>query len=144
VLYYLDTAVIIYSVEGAPADLARARNHLATLDAAGHRFVISELTRTECLIPVFAPGEEPRLSEFFHFFHYSNLRTAALSGAMHARAAMIRGGYYYPSVGPGSPKRYGLADALHLAAAIESGCEVLLTNDDQLAGFPDITVERLP
>lgn len=143
-LYYLDTAVIIYAVEGDPADQVRALNHLEALDKAGHRFLISELSRTECLIPVFAPGQETRLSEFFEFFHGSNLRTVPLTGATHARAAAIRGGYYYPAVGPGPAKRYGLADALHLAAAIESGCDVFLTNDDQLVGFPDITVERLP
>jgi predicted nucleic acid-binding protein len=144
VLYYLDTAVIIYAVEGDPADQIRAQNHLAALESAAHQFVISELSRTECLIPVFAPGEETRLSEFFEFFHGSNLRTVTLTGAMHTRAAAIRGGYYYPALGPGPPKRYGLADALHLAAAIESGCDVFLSNDDQLVGFPDITVERLP
>ena len=37
-----------------------------------------------------------------------------------------------------------LADALHLAAAIEFGCDEFLTNDNQLANFPDITVEELP
>jgi predicted nucleic acid-binding protein len=47
-------------------------------------------------------------------------------------------------IAPAQPKRYGLADALHLAAAIESGCDVFLTNDNQLATFPDIIVEELP
>jgi predicted nucleic acid-binding protein len=37
-----------------------------------------------------------------------------------------------------------LADALHLAAAIEFGCDVFLTNDNQLAAFPDIAIEVLP
>jgi predicted nucleic acid-binding protein len=37
-----------------------------------------------------------------------------------------------------------LADAIHLAAAIETGCDVFLTNDNQLANFLDITVEVLP
>jgi hypothetical protein len=33
---------------------------------------------------------------------------------------------------------------VHLRAAIEFGCDVFLTNDNQLANFPDITVEELP
>jgi hypothetical protein len=37
-----------------------------------------------------------------------------------------------------------LADALDLAAAIELGCDVFLTNDNPLANFPDILVEELP
>src|SRR5438477_7858117 len=143
-LYFLDTVIVVYAVEGNPADKKRAKDHLDALEKAGHRFAISELTRTECLVPVFGPGEAQRLSDFFRFFHGPNLRTLALTAAMHARAGAIRGGHTYPATPPAQPKRYGLADALHLAAAIESGCDVFLTNDDQLSNFPDITVEELP
>lgn len=143
-LYYLDTVIVIYAVEGNPADKKRAKEHLDALEQAGHRFAISELTRTECLVPVFGQAAGQRLSDFFRFFHVPNLRTLSLTAAMHARASAIRGGHTYPTIPPAQPKRYGLADALHLAAAIESGCEVFLTNDNQLATFPDITVAELP
>ena len=56
----------------------------------------------------------------------------------------IRGGHFYPALSTAPPKKYGLADALHLAVSIESGCDVFLTNDGQLADFSDITVEMLP
>jgi predicted nucleic acid-binding protein len=144
VLYYRDTVIVIFAVEGNPADQQRALNHLAALERAGHRFAISELTRTECLVPLFGPGGGQRLSDFFRFFHGPNLRRLSLSAAMHARASAIRGGHTYPAVGTAPPRRYGLADARHLAAAIESGCDVFLTNDNQLANFPDITIEVLP
>src|SRR5436309_15949991 len=143
-LYYLDTVIVIYAVEGNPADKKRAKDHLDALEQIGHRFAISELTRTECLVPVFGPGGGQRLSDFFRFFHGPNLRTVALTAAMHARASAIRGSYTYLAIPATQPKRYGLADALHLAAAVESGCEVFLTNDNQLSGFPDITIEVLP
>lgn len=143
-LYYLDTVIVVYAVEGNPADQQRTLNHLAALEQAGHQFAISELTRTECLVPVFGPGDGQRLSDFFRFFHGPNLRTVALTAAMHTRASAIRGGYTYPAAPPALPKRYGLADALHLAAAIEIGCDVFLTNDNQLANSRDITVETLP
>jgi predicted nucleic acid-binding protein len=96
------------------------------------------------LVPVFDLGAGQRLSDFFRFFHGPNLRTLSLTAAMHTRASAIRSGHTYPAIPPAPPKRYGLADALHLAVAIESGCEVFLTNDNQLANFPDITVEQLP
>ena len=143
-MYYLDTVIVIYAVEGNPADQQRALNHLAALEQANHRFVISGLTHTECLVPVFGSGNGQRLSDFFRFFYGANLRTISLTAAMHTRASAIRGGHTYPAIPPSQPKRYGLADALHLAAAIESGCDVFLTNDNQLANFPDITVEELP
>lgn len=143
-LYYLDTVIVIYAVEGNPADQQRALDYLDVLEQAGHRFAISELTRTECLIPVFGLGGSQRLSDFFRFFHGPNLHTLPLTAAMCDRASAIRGSHTYPAIPPAQPKRYGLADALHLAAAVESGCDVFLTNDRQLAAFPDITIEELP
>jgi len=144
VLYYLDTVIVIDAVEGYPADQQRALSHLAALENAGHRFAINELTLTECLVPVLGMGGGQRLSDFFRFFHAPNLRTLSLTGATYARAGAIRGGHTYPATPPFQPKRYGLADALHLATAIEFGCDVFLTNDNQLANFPDITVKVLP
>ena len=90
-LYYLDTVIVIYAVEGNPADQQRALNHLAALEQAGHRFVISELTRTECLVPIFGLGGGQRLSDFFRFFHGPNLRTVGLTAAVH------RPGQRYPT-----------------------------------------------
>jgi predicted nucleic acid-binding protein len=147
VLYYLDTMIVIYAVEGNPADQQRALSHLLALEQAGHRFAISELTHTECLVPAFGPGGGQRMSDFFRFFHAPNLRILNLTAATHLRASAIRGTHAYPVVPPAppnQPKRFGLADALHLAAAIEFGCDVFLTNDNQLAAFPDITIEVLP
>lgn len=142
-IYYLDTMIVIYAVEGNHAHQQRAINHLVALEQDGHRFAISELTKTECLVPILGPGAGQRLSDFFRFFVSPNLRTVSLTAAMHIRAGAIRGAHKYQANPPASPKRYGLADALHLAAAIETGCDVFLTNDSQLANFPDITVEEL-
>jgi predicted nucleic acid-binding protein len=144
VLYYLDTVIIIYAVEGNPVDQQRALDHLAVLAEAGHRFVISDLSRMECLVLVLGAGAGQRLSDFFQFFHGPNVRTVSVTAAAHDRAAAIRGGHYYPANPGVQPRRYESVDALHLAAAIESGCDVFLTNDFQLSNFLDITVEVLP
>ncbi|QEH38920.1 tRNA(fMet)-specific endonuclease VapC [Aquisphaera giovannonii] len=143
-LYYLDTVIVIYAVEGDPSDQQRALNHLAMLEQAGHRFAISDLSRTECLAPVLGPGEGQRCSDFFRFFHGPNVRSLGLTSATYDRAAAIRGGHTYPATPPAMPRRYGLADALHLAVAIEAGCDAFLTNDHQLSSFLDIAVEVLP
>lgn len=142
-LYYLDTNIVIYAVQAAASEHERALSHLAALELAGHHFLISELTRTETLVLPLQPGNEQLLQDFLRFFHGPNLRTITLTSAMHDRAAAIRGAHYYSAVPLAQPKRYGLADALHLAVAIEFGCDVFLTNDNQLANFPDITVEAL-
>lgn len=138
-LYYLDTCIIIYAVEGQPVLQQRAQTHIAALEAAGHRFLISELVRTECLIKPLGAMDGALLLEYATFFLGPNLITAPLTAGVHERAALIRGRYRYAT-----NKSYSLADALHLAAAIESRCERFLTNDLRLSGFPDLTVEVLP
>jgi hypothetical protein len=40
--------------------------------------------------------------------------------------------------------RYGLADSLHLGVAVEHRLDRFLSNDNRLAGFPDIPVDVLP
>jgi hypothetical protein len=86
----------------------------------------------------------PTTVGLFRFFDGPNLRTLSLTTGVHFRASAIQGGHKYPAIPPAPPTRYGLADALHLAAAIEFGCDVFLTNDRQLDIFPDIRVEVLP
>lgn len=134
--------IVIYAVEGNLAYQQRARNHLAALDQAGHRFAIRDLTRAECL--VLGPGGGQRLSDSVRFFHGPNLRTLNPTAAMYTRARAIRGAHLYPAIAPAPPRRYGLAGALYLAAVVESDCDIFLTNDNQLNNFPDITVEELP
>jgi predicted nucleic acid-binding protein len=132
-LYYLDTNIAIYAVEGQPALQLRARNHIANLENAGHRFVVSELTWTECLVFPLRTGNGPLL-DYHRFFLGPHLTTVPLTaGVHHQRAAMIRGAHHH-----------GLADSLHLAVAVENRFDRFLTNDQSLAGFPDVTVELLP
>ena len=58
-LYYLDTNIVIYAVEGEPGLQQRVRNHVAALEAAGHRFGVGELTWTECLVSRYVQALEP-------------------------------------------------------------------------------------
>lgn len=143
-LCYLDTNIVIYAVQAAAIEHQRAMAHLTTLEQAGYQFVISELTITEALVLPFQPGNGQLLEEYFRFFHGPHLRTVCFTTAMHYRASAIRGNQHYPATPPAQPKRYSLADALHLAAAIESGCEMFLTNDNQLNSFRDIAIGVLP
>ena len=132
-LYYLDTNIVIYAVEGQPPFQQRARNHIAALDNAGHRFVVSELTCTECLVQPLRTGDAALLLDYEQFFVGPHLTTVALTPRVHRRAATIRGAYHY-----------SLADAWHLAVEVEQRIDRFLTNDNRLAAFPDIVVEVLP
>ena len=41
-LYFIDTNIVIYAIEGQPALQQRARNHIAGLEAAGNQFLVSD------------------------------------------------------------------------------------------------------
>lgn len=132
-LYFLDTNIVIYAIEGQIALQQRARNHLATLEAAGHRFLISDLTWAECLVIPFRNADGSLMLDYERFISGPCVTIASVTPAIYRRAAAIRG-----------VQRFGLADSLHLACAVENRCDRFLTNDQNLRGFPDIPVELLP
>ncbi len=129
----MDSNIAIFSVEGQPTDQQRARNHIAALEAAGHRFVVSELVWTECLVHPYRLGNGALLLDYQRFFLGPHLTMVSLTAAVHQRAALIRAVY-----------NLGLADSLHLAVAVEYRLDRFLTNDQILTGFPDVPVDILP
>ena len=138
-LVYLDTCIAIYAVEGPPPLRQRAQAYIASLESRGHSFVISQLTRLECLVKPLGIGDGQMLLDFEAFFRSPNMRTIDLSAASFQRAAAIRAAGLYAS-----GKKISLADSLHLAVALESGCSTLSTNDGRLKHTDGITIELLP
>jgi predicted nucleic acid-binding protein len=132
-LVYLDSVIGIYAVGGAPSFQARARTRLAAMAAAGDQPAISDLTWLECRVQPIRLGDVVALTDMEAFLTGSDVVRVPMPSAVYERACRIRAVHHYK-----------LADALHLAAAVEGGCGLFLTNDRRLAGFPDITVEVLP
>jgi predicted nucleic acid-binding protein len=132
-LVYLDTVICIYAIEGAPSFQARARARLAALRAAGDQPAISDLTWLECRVKPIRLGDAVALADMEAFLTGSDVVRVPLPTAVYERACRIR-----------AVHNYKLADAIHLAAAVEGGCGLFLTHDHRLSGFPDITVEVLP
>ena len=131
-LVYLDTVICIYVVEGATVLQARARAKLATLLAAGDRFAVSDLTWLECRVKPIELNDVVALANREAFLTGPAVVRVQLPSAVYERACQIR-----------ARQKYELADALHLAAAVESGCGSFLTNDLRLSNFSDISVELL-
>ena len=78
-MIYLDTCIFIYWIEGpAPFD-ARVRAQLAILQAAGHRFAVSELTRLECLVKPFGVGDGALLLSYERMFLAANVTFVPLT-----------------------------------------------------------------
>jgi uncharacterized protein len=132
-LVYLDAVICIYAVEGSPSFQARARARLAAMGNAGDQPAISDLTWLECRVKPIRLGDAAALAAVEAFLTASDVVRVAMPTAVYERACRIR-----------AVHNYKLADALHLAAAVESGCGLFLTNDHRLSSFRDVTVEVLP
>jgi predicted nucleic acid-binding protein len=124
---YLDAAPVIYTVEqvalyGAAVD--------ARLSAPGVVLVASDLTRMECRVKPLRAGDAALLQDFDDYFAGTVAEIVPLSRPVVDRATEIRARY-----------RFKTPDAIHLAAAESSGCDVFLTNDLRLSAFSGITIE---
>jgi predicted nucleic acid-binding protein len=133
VLIYLDSNIVIYLIEQSPPFGMRTTGRITALRAAGDAIAASDLTRMECRSNAVAAADQVTLGLYDAFFGQAVARLMPLSTAVVDRATGIRGRY-----------RFKTPDSLHLAAAIEAGCQVFLTNDLRLSKFPDLVVELLP
>ncbi|WP_435008859.1 type II toxin-antitoxin system VapC family toxin [Tundrisphaera lichenicola] len=132
-LIYTDSVIPIYYYDHIGPFQARASRRIALLLAAGDQMTVSNLVRMECRIGPLRSGDRARLAIFDGFFASPQVRFAPLTAAVFDRAAEIRARYGFKT-----------PDSIHLAAAVESGCDRMLTRDSRLLRYPDLTVEILP
>jgi predicted nucleic acid-binding protein len=131
-LIYLDSAILIYHLDGIGPFQARPANRLTTLRAGGDQVAVSDLTHLECRVKPIQLGDTLRLSKFDGFFGLPDVRMVPLTTAVDDQATVIRATHGIKTL-----------DAIHLAAALEGGCDIFLTNDARLSSFHDLTVEVL-
>lgn len=130
---YLDSVVLVYYLDHLGPFQVRAANRLAALHAAGDVMVVSDVVRMECRMDPIRKGEAMRLDRFDGFFTHPDVQFIPITTAVFDRATRIRAIHNHKAV-----------DSIHLAAAVEGGCDIFLTNDLRLSGFPDLMVEILP
>jgi predicted nucleic acid-binding protein len=105
---------------------------MAAMCAAGDVAAFSDLTRLECRVKPLKLGS-PTLADFDAFFIRPDVRFVSITTGVFDRATIIR-----------ATHNFRLGDSLHLAAAVEAGCDRFLTNDTRLSAFRGIPVEVLP
>ena len=94
--------------------------------------VVSDLSRLECRVKPMRDGNIALLDEFDRFFTESVSEIIALTREVIDRATEIRSHYGFKT-----------PDAIHLAAATLSNCELFLTNDPRLNRFTGLPVQAL-
>jgi len=132
-LIYCDSGILIYWLDQVGPFHLRAETRMQTLLAAGDRVAVSDLTRLECRVGALKRRDPTAVAAFDGFFARPEVVLVPLSAAVFDRAAQLR-----------ADLNFKTPDALHLAAAIENGCDRFLTNDTRLSRCTDITIESLP
>jgi len=130
---YCDSMILIYLLDTVGPFNVRAAARIAAMQAAGDTAAFSDLNRLECRVKPLALGATKALADIDAFFTRPDVRFIPITTAIFDRATLIRAAH-----------NFKLGDSLHLAAAVEAGCDRFLTNDHHLSGFADITVEVLP
>lgn len=130
---YLDSVILVYYLDHIGPFQVRAAARLASLRAGGDVIAVSDLVRMECRMDPIRKADNARLARFDGFFSHADVEIVPITAAVFDRATQIRASYNYKTI-----------DSINLAAALEGGCDVFLTNDLKLSGFPDLTVEILP
>jgi len=134
VIICLDTNCVIYLIENNPVWGPKIASRLAVASAAGDTVAVCDLARAECIIGPLRNTDAVVLAEYQRFFASATVQMLPMSVAVCERAAEVR---------VASAMRFELVDCLHLAAAIEHGCGLFLTNDVKLASCSGVTVEVL-
>jgi predicted nucleic acid-binding protein len=128
----LDTNIVIYLVERNLQWHAQVTARLALARANGEDLAVCDAARLECLVGPPRSGDAATLADYQTFFADPAIRMLLVTPAAWERAARFRATLNLQPL-----------DSLHLAAAIEHGCGLFLTNDAQLARCQDIPVEVL-
>lgn len=129
---YLDSAPIIYLVEGSPPLRERLISRIAGTRSGTDQVVVSHLSRLECRVKPLREGNRPILARYDRFFDAEGVELVDTDAAVWDMATELRA-------------RHALRvpDALHIACAIVHRCDRLLTNDHRLGRIPEIPVEIL-
>ncbi len=118
---FLDSCIVIYLIQAPDPIRDAVRNALHPPGQPAVQACISALTRLECRVWPLRQGATRLLAEFDAFFASRDLRRARLTAAVFDLATDLRATYNVKT-----------PDALHLAAAINWGCDEFWTNDQRI------------
>ncbi len=136
---FVDTAPFIYFIEkdsNNPQYHEKVKMFFKDGYDNDKKFVSSVITMEEYFVYPYRNKEYSFIDMFDRLVKTTNMEIIEISREIAKKAAQIRAEY----------KGFKAMDALQLAAACLSGCELFLTNDKQLRQFKEIkclTVEEL-
>ncbi len=127
---FLDTAPVVYYVEGTSGFAPVARQVFTLLGEGSFQAVVSPITLAECLVMPIRLGQVQPQQDFIDLLTNTNgILFVPIEACVSQKAAEVR-------------VRYGLKlpDALQVAAALVSGCDGFLTNDAALQRVTELRI----
>jgi predicted nucleic acid-binding protein len=126
----LDSAPIIYFVEGNPDFHALCVPFFAAIDRGVLEACTSTITLPETLVHPLRNGDAPRAAAFRNLLLATQgITTVPLSVTIAERTARLRADFNLRT-----------PDAVQIATALLSGCQAFLTNDERLKRVTEIQV----
>ena len=132
---FLDTAPLIYFLDNDVNFGEKTKEILEEILLSGKPVISSSITGMEYLVYPYRTNNTEKVKVFFEFINDYDIPLTGINMKIATKAAAIRAQY----------KDFKAMDALQLATAGISGCDVFLTNDKQLHQFKEVncvTVEE--
>lgn len=133
---FVDTAPIIYCLENSALYMEPIMEFFKRCLEENVQIVTSVITIEEYLVFPYRSGKMELVDNFKKFIAYMGIEVVEVDANIAEQGAKIRGKY----------KNFKAMDALQIAAAIASGCDMFFTNDKQLRQekeLPCITMDDI-
>lgn len=130
---YVDTPIVIYTVQQHPVYAPLCRPLWQAAEAGSLTVVSSDLTVLETLVVPVRTGDVALQRDFEAVLFYSELSLRPITHEVLREAARLRA--LLPSL--------RTPDAIHTATATLHGCALFLTNDTSLKRIPGLSITLL-
>lgn len=128
-LIYVDTGVVIYSIEKFPSYFSLLEPLWQQLQAGSVQVVTSEITSLEALVMPIRQSDTQMMRRYERFLLSSEITVIPVSQTILMAAANLRAQTHLKT-----------PDAIHAATALDLGCTMFLTNDSGLRKTPELPI----
>jgi predicted nucleic acid-binding protein len=126
---YIDTQIIIYTIEANPTYLNLLQPFWQQFQAGNIDIVTSELTLMEVLIFPLKQNNSALVNDYQQFLENSDIQLAPIRRSILRDAADLR-----------ATTSLKTPDAIHGATALAENCTVFLSNDRAFRNVPNLSV----
>ena len=127
---FLDTAPLIYFLDDNEQYADRVEAIFEEILSSEAILQSSVITSEEYLVYPNRTGNREKIRAFYEFISDCHIQMYPITEEIAEKAAQIRADY----------ASFKAMDALQLATAITTGCDILLTNDRQLCQFTELRI----